>query len=236
MNTLTRRQREFLQREQLFLDAARQILRSDGVAAFTIDRIASNTEYAKGTVYKHFTCKEDILCALCHESLVHLGEAFSKALTFPGNSRERMMALGTAYLQFTSRFPEEFDILIAVRTNNVRQKASEKRVEAMIAADQGAHDVMRSVMGAAIAAGDLTLPPATSLDEACFGLWAMAFGLLALAPASDMIDALQLPSVPAIMVNQLNLLLDGYGWRPLSTEFDYRQTFTRLLNHMETTK
>ena len=233
MNTLTRRQREFLQREQLFLDTARQILRQDGVAAFTMDRIAEQTEYAKGTVYKHFTCKEDILCALCHESLVHLQDRFRQALDFQGNSRELMMALGTAYLLFTARFPEEFDILIAVRTNNIRQKASEKRVEAMIAADQGAHDVMRSVIGAAIDAGDLTLPPGTSMDEACFGLWAMAFGLLALAPASDVLDSLKLPPIPIIMFNQMNLLLDGYGWRPLSTEFDYQQSFARLLNHTD---
>ena len=48
VNTLSRRQRDFLQREQLFLDTAREILRRDGIAHLTMDRIAELTEYAKG--------------------------------------------------------------------------------------------------------------------------------------------------------------------------------------------
>jgi len=239
MNTLTRRQREFLQREQLFLDTARQILRSDGAAAFTMDRIAAQTEYAKGTVYKHFSCKEDILCALCHESLVQLEKRFRHALTLEGNHREKMMTLGTAYLLFTHHFPEEFDILIAVRTNNVRQKASPDRLQQMLEADQRVHDVMQSLIGAAIAAGDLQLQADISLDEACFGLWAMAFGLLALAPVHDKMEqhdqmaSPALPPIQQIMLHQMNLLLDGYRWHPLSTEYDYQASLNRILNHMD---
>lgn len=233
MNTLSRRQRDFLQREQLFLDTARQILRSDGIANLTMDRIAELTEYAKGTVYKHFTCKEDILCALCLESIQHMTHLFEGASAFEGSSRERVMAMGAAYQIFTSKFPEEFDLLIAARTNNIRQKASPKRVEDMGSADKVVHNLLRAVVGRAIDDGTLVLPSHMTVDELCFALWALSFGMLVLDQAKEVTSELQLPPVQHALFKQFNLLLDGYGWKPLSSEFDYLQSFQHILRHLD---
>lgn len=233
LNTITRRQREFQQREELFLATARNILRADGMASLTMERIADLTEYAKGTVYKHFTCKEDILCALCNESLLHMSRLFHHAVLFEGTSRERLMALGGAYQLYTVQFPEEFDLLIATRTNNIRQKASARRVEAMGEADLQVHAVMRTLISDAIACGDLTVPPGMQVDEICFGLWGLSFGVLVLDQAKDAISSMELPPITQVMFNQLNRLLDGYAWTPLSTEHDYSQTVVRVLQHLE---
>ena len=233
VNTLSRRQRDFLQREQLFLDTAREILRRDGIAHLTMDRIAELTEYAKGTLYKHFTCKEDILCALCLECLQRLANVFEHAGNFPGNSRERVMAIGTAYQLYTLQHPEEFDLLIASRTNNIRQKASPQRVDDMGNADKVVHNQLRAVVNGAIADGKLILPPHVAVDELCFSLWAMSFGVLVLDQAREAAIELQLPPVQQIIFRQISLLLDGYGWKPLSTKFDYLQSFQRILRHMD---
>lgn len=233
MNTLSRRQRDFLQREQLFLDTARQILRSDGIANLTMDRIAELTEYAKGTVYKHFTCKEDILCGLCLECMRHLAALFEQAGNLGGNSREQIMAIGTAYQIFTQRYPEEFDLLIATRTNNIRQKAAPQRVEDMSNADKVVQNQLRTVVRRAIADGMLVLPPHIGVDELCFTLWAMGFGILMLDQAKDVTTELQLPPARQMLFSQINLLLDGYGWKPLSSEFDYQQSLQRILFHMD---
>lgn len=232
MNTLTRRQREFQQREQLFLDTARAILRSDGVANLTMERIADLTEYAKGTVYKHFTCKEDILCGLCLDSLRQMAALFDKALQFKGNSRERIMAIGTAYQLYTLQYPEEFDLLIATRTNNIRQKASPERVADINHFDATVHNQIRSVVNDAIHAGQLKLPAHIQTDEVCFSLWAMSFGMLVLDQAKDIAGELVLPPIQQMIFNQITLLLDAYGWHPLSHEFDYHQAFARVLQHL----
>lgn len=232
MNTLTRRQREFQQREQLFLDTARAILRSDGVANLTMERIADLTEYAKGTVYKHFTCKEDILCGLCLDSLRQLAALFDKALQFKGNSRERIMAIGTAYQLYTLQYPEEFDLLIATRTNNIRQKASPERVAQINHFDAMVHNQIRSVVNDAINVGQLKLPTHIQTDEVCFSLWAISFGMLVLDQAKDIAGELVLPPIQQMIFNQITLLLDAYGWHPLSREFDYQQAFARVLQHL----
>ena len=230
---MTRRQREFLQREALFLSTARTIMRSDGIANLSMERIADLTEYAKGTVYKHFTCKEDILCALCCESLQHLSNLLEHAGDFNGNLREKMLAMGTAYQLFTTQYPEKFDLIIANRTTNIRQKAPPKRVEQMDAIDQKVHDHLRSLLQQAIDEGQLKLRAGIQVDEVCFGLWAMSFGILVLDQAKVVIEELDLPPVNQVLLNQMNLLLDGYGWSPLSTEYDYHASFGQILHFME---
>ena len=63
MDTLTRKQREIREREQLILDVARDMLLTRAYLGVTMDRIAQEIEYSNGTVYQHFSNKEDVLVA-----------------------------------------------------------------------------------------------------------------------------------------------------------------------------
>ena len=236
MNTQSRRQREFEQRELLFVNAARDIIRSEGVSALTMDKIAELTEYAKGTVYKHFTCKEDILCALCLDSLGHMYDLFQRALTWEGCSREKIICIGVGYQLYTRRCPEEFDLLIAARTNNIREKASPERLERMDQVDSLVMNAIRAVIQLAIDKGDLTLKNNVLIDDLCFGLWSMSFGLLVLDHARDMISGLQLSPSDELMLTQMTNLLDGYQWHPLSSEQDYHGAYQRALEYLGTTQ
>lgn len=234
MNTQTRRQREFEQREQLFIDTARNIIRQDGLSVLTMDKIAEQTEYAKGTVYKHFSCKEDILCSLCLDSLGHLNQIFTLAEQFAGSSRDQILCLGIGYQIYTEHFPEEFDLLIAARTNNIREKASPERLEKMDQVDTLVIDHMRGIITRAMQQGDLTLPDTSTTDDLCYGLWAMSFGLLVLDHAKNMVNGLSLSSSEQLMMTQMNCLLDGYGWHPLSTEQNYQDTVARIFHYLQT--
>ena len=233
MNTQSRRQWEFEQREKLFLDTARSIIRSEGISALTMDKIAEQTEYAKGTVYKHFTCKEDILCGLCLDSLGLMYEMFQQALTWDGNSREKIICIGVGYQLYTQHFPEEFDLLIAARTNNIREKASPERLERMDQVDTLVMNAIRAVIELGINDGDLTLRAGTKVDDLCLGLWAMSFGLLVLDSARDLISGLELSETNTLLLHQMACLLDGYHWKPLATEHDYQDTYLKTFQHLE---
>ena len=63
-DNLSRKQREFLQREQLILDTAQNMLHQNGYVQLTMERIAEAVEYSKGTIYNHFASKEDIFQAV----------------------------------------------------------------------------------------------------------------------------------------------------------------------------
>lgn len=233
MNTQSRRQREFEQREALFLNTSRDIIRSEGISSLTMDKIAELTEYAKGTVYKHFSCKEDILCGLCLDSLGHMHGLFQQALTWDGCSREKILCIGVGYQLYTQRFPEEFDLLIAARTNNIREKASTERMERMDQVDTLVMNAIRAVIQQGIDCGDLNLSEHVLIDDLCFGLWSLSFGLLVLDHARDMISGLQVSTTNDLVLSQMSCLLDGYNWRPLGSEHDYRAVYQSALKYLE---
>lgn len=234
MKTLTRKQREILARETLFLQIARDIIRHEGIPALTMERIAELTEYSKGTVYKHFTCKEDLLCSLCSEALTYLLELTDHMASFEGRPRQRLMIVALAYQAFMARFPEQFDLLLTFRNADLRSKASSERLAQV---DQNDHTLMGQIAAqiqTAINIGDLTLPEGASIDDICFGAWSLSFGLLSLTQAKELSQALKhlLPDQQALLLH-LNALLDGYGWRPLSSEHDYQETLVRAQAHLE---
>lgn len=224
MNTITRKQRELQQREKLFLDTARQVIRDNGVSALTMEVIAEITEYSKGTVYKHFTCKEDIMCALCAEGVEYLISLCSQMTEFPGSPREKSIIIALSYLLYAERYPEEFDLLVASKNANIRQKASPERLAVTDEADQKITQLIKDQIHAAIECGDLTLTPDATVDQLCLGPWAISLGITALYEAQDMISSIEFPPLQDTLYQQLNFLLDGYQWRPLSTEFDYKKT------------
>ena len=83
---------------------------------------------------------------------------------------------------------------------------------------------------------DLTLKNNVLIDDLCFGLWSMSFGLLVLDHARDMISGLQLSPSDELMLTQMTNLLDGYQWHPLSSEQDYHGAYQRALEYLGTTQ
>ena len=69
MVELTRKQREIQERTREILRVAKPILLAEGFQALTMDRVASRMEYAKGTIYGHFSNKEEIVLALALEAM-----------------------------------------------------------------------------------------------------------------------------------------------------------------------
>ncbi|MBV1920839.1 MAG: TetR/AcrR family transcriptional regulator [Pseudomonadales bacterium] len=234
MNTLTRKQRELQQREQLFLDTARQVIREHGVSGLTMEIIAEITEYSKGTVYKHFTCKEDIMCALCADGIEYLLTLLNQMMNFEGRPREKSVIIALSYLLYAERYPEEFDLILAARNTNIRQKASPERLEASDNADERITHLIKEQIRAAIKCGDLKLQEGVTVDQLCLGPWALSLGMIALYEASDLISSIEFSPMQETLYQQLNFLLDGYQWHPLSAEFDYRKTIcnaTKLLEN-----
>lgn len=227
MNTTTRKQRERQAREQLFLSTARQIVREEGIAALTMERIAERCEYSKGTVYKHFTCREDMLLALCVSSLSAMSEMFANALTLPGGSREKVTFLVFAYQMFSRYFPEDFELLVESRHVEIMQKAAPERAAERERFDELLQAMILAQINTAISLGELQLKPGICPDEVCFGAWALSLGILLLGSNPHVMKHFALPDTSTVLFNQINLLLDGLGWKPLSHEYDYTQSLTQ---------
>lgn len=222
MGTRERRAREFRRREQALLDLATDLLLERGQDGVTMERLAERSEYAKGTLYKHFSCREDLLCALTTRRMGRISELLREARQYPGNTRARLIASLVAYELYARYRPEEFRLLIALVSGPLSHRASPKHREKLEQAQEGLFRVLRGLFAEARECGDL---PALPMKQApfSFGLWSLVFGSYVLGNADPRLCArLQVPSLEEQLHGMVNLVLDGAGWKPLSTDFDYQ--------------
>ena len=72
------------------------------------------------------------------------------------------------------------------------------------------------------------MPPGSPPEQLAFGLWALTFGGYTIAATSPSIakQGIQV-AIEAITVNG-NLLLDGFGWQPLSRDSDLPSLIERI--------
>ena len=75
MATSTRKARELEAREALILDTAQRLVEERGYLGMNMDLVAEATEYSKGTIYQHFSCKEELLSALIERTAALRSEA-----------------------------------------------------------------------------------------------------------------------------------------------------------------
>ena len=221
MNTKTRKQRDFEKREKLFIEIAREILLKNGIDTLTMEQVADKAEYSKGTLYKHFSCKEDLVAAICNNALSNLAKLMQIAQSYPGLSRDKIVATLAAYGIYAEKFPEEFEIIFASRSTDLLAKASEERQEIYNQIESQILGALQSTTSLGIEEGNLELPDGLTIDQICFGTWALSFGTYTLSEAEGLETSLQLPATEEMLFRLSMLLFDGYQWRPFSYEKDY---------------
>ena len=221
MVTETRKQREIRSREQQILRVARNHLIRGGYLGLNMDRIASEIEYSKGTIYQHFRNKEEILLALANEALETRTRMFAEAAKFEGPHRVRMATVGAAAEAFYQQFPYYFMVEQIVRASSIWEKTSTDRREIMESCERRCMGTIVGIVTDAVESGDLALPDDMRPEVVVFGLWSLNWGAQTIASSSTTLAEFGLDDpIEAVRANQ-NRMLDGYAWRPLSSEFDY---------------
>ena len=228
MTTLTRKQREIQQREGLILEVAREQFVRDGYHGLSMDRIATATEYAKGTIYNHFGCKEEIMIALANQALEKRTKMFRRAAEMTGCSRQRLAAIGAAAEWFARRFPNHFAVEQLIRSASIWHKTSEKRRNFMQMCETRCMDIVAAIVRDGVASGDLSLTDGRTPESVVFGLWSMSFGAYSIIATSDSLAELGLEDPYEIVRANMNAMVDGIGWKPLSSEVDYGSHFEQV--------
>lgn len=217
----SRKQREIRAREAQILQVARNQLIEDGYLGLNMDRIAAQIEYSKGTIYQHFRNKEEILLALANEALDTRARMFRAAAAFEGPDRVRLATVGAAAEAFVEQFPHCFRVEQIVRATSIWEKTSPDRRALMEACERGCMETVVAVVHDAVAAGDLELPEGTRPEEIVFGMWSIYLGTQIIMHTSNALADIGIENpITSLRTNQ-SRMLDGYGWRPLSSEFDY---------------
>jgi AcrR family transcriptional regulator len=229
MGTLTRKQKEVREREQRLLVIARKMLIDNGFAGLNLDELARVTEYSKGTVYGHFACKEDLVTALAIQSMEQRLSLFDRAQRFSGLPRERMLAIGIADEIFVRLHPSYFRSELVIKMAELETRASPERRVILDSLDQKCFSCVRQIIDEAIARGELSLCAPSGPSDLVFALFSMAIGAsTAIMNFCPLLEKFQIADPFLSYRENVQLMLDGFGWKPLRTVWDYAGTFRRI--------
>lgn len=226
MGTLTRKQREIREREQQILVIARQMLLERGYLGLNMDRIAEAIGYSKGTVYQHFSSKEDLLAALCVQTKRKRAEFIEQGVNLDGRPRERMTAVLLADEMFVAQYPDYSRTEELLYIESIAAKASEGQQQKLHAVEEHCINLIGAIINEAVACGDLSVPD-HGRYQMVFGLWALILGSRSAGKSCETLNALVNKDTIGVLRANSQALLDGWGWRPLSSEWDYENTRRR---------
>ena len=219
--------RELDRRRSAIRAVARGLLGREGIAGFTMERVADEAGYARTAIYRYVSSKEDLMVELAIESLDLRVALYRRAVEMEGRPRERIVAFGevTCLLYPRHVLPQVFAVAHAVRDQTSDELRA--RLAALEAEDA---DLNRGVAFDAVERGDLTLSLGLTLEETLFGVSALSQGIFQRIGSPP-----SMPGVgdPRVVLRRIGgRLLDGIGWRPLSSEWDYRATMARIYSEV----
>lgn len=205
------------------LETARRLLLEKGYSGLTMERIAEAAEYSKGTIYNHFPCKEEVVAELASRVLHGKAVFVERAAICKGRSRERMAAIGEAAMLFVRLYPEDMRIMQSLHSQVFMRKVSQKQRDRVLAQERRVLNAITGVVRDAIAQGDL---PAETFsgprcEELAFGICCMIDGGHSVMSRHASLEDLGPKDPYQAVARTLDLLADGCGWRPLSSEVDF---------------
>lgn len=105
-----RRQHNYDAMKQSILDAAREIMRADGVAALTMQELARKVEIRPPSLYHYFASKMEIYDTLFRYGFQLFGEAMQNAGERAGSFLEDLRLSMEAYMTFALKNPDLFQL------------------------------------------------------------------------------------------------------------------------------
>ncbi len=217
-------------REEQIIDAAIEVILQLGVENLTMDKVVAKVSFSKGTVYKHFLGKEDVLLAISNRALEVLAELFSRAAAAKGSARERMLLLNFSYLIYAILYPALFHGAICAKSPNVYGKSSEERLKQQELLEYKLLGSIHGIVEQGINDNDLKLPDYMNIQQLCFTNWSGAYGVISLLSGeveqcSGRTDLI----VERELFNQNNIFFDGLQWLPLTKEMDHKAVLKEAL-------
>ena len=228
---IARRQRDIARREQAMLDAAQALIQRDGLLSLQMARVAEESGYAIGTLYKHFASKEDLLVTLATRNSLDRVELFERAVAWTGGTREKMRAVVLADLLIMREQPEHFRLAQFVWTEVVWGAASAESRRRALDACRPLSDLIEGIAREARERGDLPADCRLSPTALTMGPWLMTIGMHTLAQQQGMLNPKLAQDPYRELVQQLQYLLNGYGWQPLFDTAD-AGALDRLVAHV----
>jgi AcrR family transcriptional regulator len=175
-----RRLEEKDRRRTEILDAAETVAGQHGVDELTMEQVARSARISRALLYVYFRDKTDLQFGLCERGLGVLATRFEEAAARHRTGRDRIAAIGRAYVAFSQEFPVYFEALARFQAQESAPGPGADCAGACLTAGKRVH----AIMFAAIEAGqrDGSIDPAAGTPAAiAMTLWGFLHGIIQLA-------------------------------------------------------
>ena len=221
------------EREWQIIDSAVELIQKNGIENLTMDKVVAQVPYSKGTVYKHFIGKEDLLLAISNYSLEILSDLFYRAFQFKGCARSRMLLLNFSYLIYAILYPALFQCVLCSKSPNVVGKSSEKHINENERLEVKLMTSIHGIVEGGLSDNSLSLPVHMDMQQLCFSNWSTAYGAITLLSGEvEQCSGRTSLIVERELFNLSNLLFDGMGWKPLTSETSHCAVLKIALNEL----
>lgn len=109
-----RRERERLRHRQEILDAARHLVASRGIEGVTVEQVAKQAEFALGSIYRHFSSKEELILEVVGEFADGMFEEMQAVIAEPLPFSDRLDQFVRLSLQHQAECQPLFEALLAL--------------------------------------------------------------------------------------------------------------------------
>lgn len=221
MGTSERKQREREERELLFLSTAETMIENEGFIQLQMARLAKACDYATGTLYQHFTSREDLLVALAaRQSARHLA-LFQQIAAWQAPSRTRMFAISVLERDFIRDNASYAKLSQYIMAEAVWENASQMRRDQVLNCGQPMAQIVNQIVQQGIDDGDLD-PQGASAMELGMGVWALCEGMHSIEHTQGLMEAFDIPRGDFQYFRHMNRLLNGMNWHPLLNISDHQ--------------
>ena len=177
LRQISRRRRE-QEREDLrrrILDATGSLFLEQGYEGLSMRQIAERIGYSATTIYRYYNDKDDLLYAIVQDGFLRFGKALSKAAQSSDDPRERLAALGHAYIHFGLKNPIYYQLMFMQRFDFLFESRAEEQAPMIDSFAVLQQAVEQSMQAGVLRQGD---PETTSIV-----IWSVVHGITSLAIA-----------------------------------------------------
>lgn len=134
MSTLSRKDRERLQRQTEILDAAEKIFARDGFEHASMNEIAKESEFTKRTLYQYFEDKNDLYLSVALRLYTNMSNNMKSQKLKGKNGFEKLKESFKDYYTFYKENESKFRIIYDI--GNVRKVSDNPKIEEFLKIDQ----------------------------------------------------------------------------------------------------
>ena len=211
-----RREREFLRREEEILDAALALCASSDFESVRVDQIAERSDVAKGTVYKHFASKDELLFRLYMRFYRGLfDEMRAHANAYQDHPIDQLRFIFRYALEYHVRYRDYRYIVEYVERNDFKERAELAWREDFLSLDRAFMEWGGPIIEAGMRGGDF---PERQLNDVMTALRACFSGALRLLWANDDWCVVCEPDSDKIIASVTEFMISGLSGAGAATQ------------------